>query len=312
MSEFTAIDIATLPEPDIFQDLTIQEDIDSILSTIRTKAPKFTATSYGSPVYAQVETFVYRETLMKQAITDAVKSVMLAYSSGSDLDHYGNGFNVYRLVIQEADDTVYPPIEAVYEDDERFRMRIHLKMEALNTAGAEGAYYYWGYTASTDIKSLYFNSPAGAVVDCFVLSGIGNGVPSQEILDLVKDILSGKKVIPMADRVNVYPAIVTPYELIVNITLLSDSYDSDYKDSIISQVRSNLEQVVFDAHRLGFNTVTGYVQPSSVSLSKIYAAIQHDAISHVEINLTENIIGQPYEALWCEDIVINIVGGNNE
>lgn len=46
-------------------------------------------------------------------MNEAARAVMLAYSTDSDLDNLAVNFNVERLTIQEEDDSVTPPIEAV-------------------------------------------------------------------------------------------------------------------------------------------------------------------------------------------------------
>lgn len=157
----------------------------------------------SDPVAKLLELLAYQELEMRQRINDAAKACMLAYASGTDLDNLGANYQVYRLIVTPADPSAVPPVEAVYEDDERFRERIQLAPEGITTAGPVESYRFHALTASANVADVGVDSPAPGTVRVTVLSTDPSGVPSVALLGTVSAALNGEKIRPLCDSVPV-------------------------------------------------------------------------------------------------------------
>jgi phage-related baseplate assembly protein len=121
------------------------------------------------PMTMLLETFAYRETLLRALVNDKARAVLLAYATGTDLDHLGALFATYRMVMVPASDGV----EAVMETDDRFRRRIQLAPEAFSCAGPRGAYVYFALTLDPSIVDAHAFCPSDGRVDVMVAAADG-------------------------------------------------------------------------------------------------------------------------------------------
>ena len=161
------------------------------------------------------------------------------HSFGTSLDVLAAFWGVTRLVVHEGDPEARPPVPPSYESDEDFRRRTQLALEGQSTAGPEGSYTFWAFTASGRIKDVAvqapefyqpelspsqrdglpadaivlvplddvgLDNPAPGDVAVTVLTSEGDGTPSQDILDAVETTLNHEDVRPLTDRPRVRPS----------------------------------------------------------------------------------------------------------
>jgi phage-related baseplate assembly protein len=164
------------------------------------------------PMTILLEAFAYRETLLRALVNDKARAVLLAYATGSDLDHLGALFATYRMVMVPASDGV----EAVMETDDRFRRRIQLAPEAFSCAGPRGAYVYFALTLDPSIVDAHAFSPSDGRVDVMVAAADGADISGDVIAALV-DRFHRDDTVPLTDVVTVRRAEVVPYS--VSLTL---------------------------------------------------------------------------------------------
>lgn len=98
------------------------------------------------------------------------------------------------------------------EDDEAYRARIQLAPEHFSVAGPEGAYRYFTLSAHPEIVDCCVYSPVPGTVDVRPIL-TGGRLPSEEILQLVRDKLSADDVRPLTDTVIVAAPEVVEYEV---------------------------------------------------------------------------------------------------
>lgn len=92
------IDLSKLPAPQLIEEL----DYESILSQMRTKmraiCPEWTGYELESdPANKILEVAAYREMLIRQRVNEATRGVMIAFATGSDLDHLAGFYPEKRL-----------------------------------------------------------------------------------------------------------------------------------------------------------------------------------------------------------------------
>lgn len=123
------------------------------------------------------------------------------------------------------------------EDDERYRARIREAPEAFTCAGPAGAYRARARAVHQDIADVAVWSPRPGVVDVRPVMQ-GGELPTDEVLQAVRDALSAEDVRPLTDTVTVAAPDVVHYELNVAWTL------SRRDEALASGVKARVEAAV--------------------------------------------------------------------
>jgi phage-related baseplate assembly protein len=108
------------------------------------------------------------------------------------------------------------------EDDERLRARIQAAPERFSSAGPVGAYRWHALSAHPSIRDVAVWSPEPGLVRVVVLTApelAGGGMPDGRLLDLVSATLSGEKVRPITDRVEVLAPTRVTFALRARVVL---------------------------------------------------------------------------------------------
>ena len=127
------------------------------------------------------------------------------------------------------------------EDDERLRERIRIAPEKFSNAGSKGAYIYWAKTAHQEIADVSVFSPEPGKVTVVVLMKDGQ-MPSDEILNLVRETLNDEKVKPLTDLVEVKAPSVVTYD--INLTYYIRKDFIPLQQSIDQQIKERVSQFV--------------------------------------------------------------------
>ncbi|SMO74494.1 Phage-related baseplate assembly protein [Balnearium lithotrophicum] len=127
------------------------------------------------------------------------------------------------------------------EDDERLRERIRIAPEKFSNAGSKGAYIYWAKTAHQDISDVSVFSPEPGKVTVVVLMKDGE-LPTDEIINLVRETLTDERVRPLTDLVEVKAPSVVTYD--VNLTYYIKKDFVPLQQSIDRQVNEKVSQFV--------------------------------------------------------------------
>lgn len=252
----------------------------------------------SEPITMLLEENCYRELLLRQRVNEAARAVMLAYSTDSDLDNLAVNFNVERLTIQEEDDSVTPPIEAVMESDPDLRTRTQQAFEGLSVAGPTAAYEFWGRSADGRVADISAVSPTPACVTISVLSREGDGTASDDLLSVVAAALNDEEVRPVADRVTVQSAESVPYQIDATLYI----YPGPEAEPVRQASEQQLQAYIAAQNRLG----------RDIRLSAIYAALHVEGVQRVELaQPVADIVLSDYQASHCTEYTIT-VGGYDE
>lgn len=252
----------------------------------------------SEPITMLLEENCYRELLLRQRVNEAARAVMLAYSTDSDLDNLAVNFNVERLTIQEEDDSVTPPIEAVMESDPDLRTRTQQAFEGLSVAGPTAAYEFWGRSADGRVADISAVSPTPACVTISVLSREGDGTASDDLLSVVAAALNDEEVRPVADRVTVQSAEIVPYQIDATLYI----YPGPEAEPVRQASEQQLQAYIAAQNRLG----------RDIRLSAIYAALHVEGVQRVELaQPVADIVLSDYQASHCTEYTIT-VGGYEE
>ena len=296
MSEM--IDLTKLSTPEILEEL----DFEVLLANRKAKFLSLLTDSeqniwqhrlnYESdPVVKLLEENCYLEMLVRKRINNALQAVMLAYATGSNLEHLGALFGVQRLILAEATEDT----EAVYEDDDRLRKRIQMSLEGITTAGPIGSYEYHALTASAKVKDVNVVSPRAGDVLVTLLSTEANGIASSELIETVKVALNAEHVRPLCDTVIVQSAEVLEYQISATLSL----FPSVLQSMVFVKAEKTINSYVSNQHRLG----------RDITLSGIYAALHQEGVQNVKITSPmADLVVTPQQVAYCTGITLKMGG----
>lgn len=197
----------------------------------------------SEPITRLLEIAAYRELLLRQRVNEAALAVMAAYANGSDQDELYKLWGLERLIIKEETDDS----PAVLESDEAYRRRYGLSLDQFTTAGSEESYLFHALSASGLVKDASAHSPDAVEVVITVLSHEENtGLASWELVSIIYDYVSGRRLRPLADEVTVQAASIVEYELVLNVVF---EYGPS-PEPVIAQIERNLAAFVEKQHRL--------------------------------------------------------------
>lgn len=111
------------------------------------------------------------------------------------------------------------------EEDDAFYQRMRESVESFSTAGPEGAYKYHAKTASPLVADVEVDSTEAGVVDVCVLLQDG-AMPTEEVLEYVKEALSSKEVRPLTDSVRVSAPQTVEFDVELTYYIPKDSQNS--------------------------------------------------------------------------------------
>lgn len=320
-STVSQIDLSLLPPPDAVEQISFERIYQDMRADFVARCPEYNNLSEADPVAKLLQACAYRETLLRQRENNKVRSLLLAFATGADLDHIGvTYFNgTQRLVIQTAQPQAVPPIAAALESDDDYRRRLLLQPEGESVAGPEGAYVFHTLSAHPDVSdaSAYSPWPAGVVITVLARGG---ETPSAQVLACVADRLKASDILPTAqvavpastaaaslrldnsgglrpvgDRVFVRPATLVRYEIAADV-FIPPGPDS----SIIAKaIAANIGAYKDAPRRLG----------RDVARSAIDAAVHVAGVERVVLTQpAQDILLDISQASVCTGIRIRING----
>lgn len=267
----SVLDLDALPAPDAVAELDYEKILAQLKDMVRSSVPSVTAALdlESEPLVKVLEVWAYRELLLRAAVNDGMRAVLLATARGAMLDQIGALFGVSRLVVIEANPAANPPIEQVMEADLAFRRRIQLSLEGLSTAGPRGAYRYHALSASGEVRDVGVRTIASGVVGVRVLSSAIDGAASPELLAAVSAALSAEDVRPLCDDVVVSAATVSAYSVEAVLHLPA----SPGADAALSAAEAAVRAYCEDAFAVG----------RVVRRSAIIAALHQTGVAWVDL-----------------------------
>lgn len=168
---------------------------------------------------------------------------LISASTGSKYNGYEPG-SIKKIVdpipyVSEIYNTETSKSGSDIEDNISYRERARLELESESTAGPQGAYEYFAYSADNSISSVNVLSPSAGTVK--IIATVNNGeIPNQDILDKIYAKCSARDVRPLTDNVITGVPEVVKYD--IELTYYLDKNLSTYE----SKWRKAIEGVNLD------------------------------------------------------------------
>lgn len=270
---FTAVDLSRLPAPSVVE----PQNFELILADVRAKVLEFAPeladalALESEPINKVLEAFAFCILHERQRANDQSKQNLLAFASGTTLDHRAAEFGLVRFVLDPGDPAAIPPIAPTLEPDADLRRRIQLAPEAFTTAGSSGSYIFHALSADADVLDASVASPLPGDVVVSVLSRTGDGTAGPALLAAVAATLSASNVRPLTDQVTVQSATIIPY----SVQAVLWSFTGPDSAVVLASANARLAALIAESHRLG----------RDVARSAIYGALHTDGVQRVDLTL---------------------------
>ena len=252
----------------------------------------------SEPLTKLCEENAYRELHWRQRVNEAAKAVMLAYSSKTDLDQLAANSNIERLVTDPGDPDAVPPVPPTYESDDDLRLRAQRAWEGLSVAGPTKAYEFHALSADGRVADATAISPSPCVAVVTVLSRLGDGTATQDLIDVVTAALSAEDVRPVGDRLTVQSAAIVAYSVDATLYL----YPGPEQEPILAAAQAALDAYVSTQRRIG----------RDIRLSAVYAALHVEGVQRVELAApAADVVLDETQAAHCTGTTVTI-GGSDE
>lgn len=297
----TPIDLTQLPAPSVVEAL----DFEAILATRKAhlvsllpEAERAAVTALleleSEPATKLLEENAYQETILRNRVNDAGKAVMLAFALDGDLDQLGANVNVARLVITPANPNALPPVAAVMEDNDAYRLRIQEAPDGLSVAGPKASYEFHARSSDGRVKDASATSPAPASVTVTVLANNDTGIASAELLATVARALNAEEVRPLGDRLTVQAAQVIDYQ--IEATLFIGV--GPEVPILLDAARANAVRVSQPRRPLG-HSIYRSACSAAVHVEGVRKVVLTSPAADIELNATQ--------AARCTGIKLNVV-----
>ena len=204
----TLSDLASLPTPAVIETLSFETIFAELQTELQARYPNYSALLASDPAVKLLEVDAYREVLLRNRINAAAKASLLAFATGSDLDHLAAFYGVTRLM---------------EEADEALRLRTRQRIIGFANAGGAAHYRYWALSASPDVADVEVDSPEPGRVRISVLAkGEADTVPDA-VLDAVRAVVLRDDIRVLTDTVEVVAAELIPVTVTARIWLYPDT-----------------------------------------------------------------------------------------
>ncbi|MCF6808531.1 baseplate J/gp47 family protein [Thiotrichales bacterium 19S9-12] len=274
-------DLTSLPLPDVIASVNYDKNFNKLMADFKLRLPEYDVDTPSDPAIKILEACAYGLTLYQQRINDAIKSVLIAYATGYDLEHLGALFKVGR---------------DINEPDERYRYRITNKLEKISTAGSKESYEVLALEADSrviDAKAFDDNEKPGVAFVVIQSNETTDGRASDELIQTVTAYLTDKKRKPLGTQVIVLSVEPFEYRIIARIGL----YQLLDKEEVIETIKTKLDFLIKRYHKIG----------SMIPLSEIYSQLNIEGVSYVVdlVSPTQSICGSKTQVPYCVEIDIS-------
>jgi phage-related baseplate assembly protein len=204
----TLSDLASLPTPAVIEPLSFETIFSELQTEFQSRYPDYSALLASDPAVKLLEVAAYREVLLRNRINAAAKASLLAFATGSDLDHLAAFYGVTRLM---------------EETDEALRLRTRQRIIGFANAGGAAHYRYWALSASPGVADVEVDSPEPGRVRISVLAKAEEETVPDAVLEAVRSVVLRDDIRVLTDTVEVVPAELIPVTVTARIWLYPDT-----------------------------------------------------------------------------------------
>ncbi|MDE5064331.1 baseplate assembly protein [Wolbachia endosymbiont of Drosophila tristis] len=224
-----------MQQTNIIEPLNFEEIFSRMKEELISRDESFTALVESDSAMKVLEVAAWRELLLRQRINEAVKSNLLKFATGEDLDNLAEFYGVERQK---------------EEDDERFRKIIKAKIIGWSTGGSKEHYRYHALSADSRVKDALVESPIPGKVQVSILSTELSTL-QEELLEIVKNQLNREDVRILTDTVEVVSCNMIEIDIHSKISIK--------RPDIIETVKKKFIEKFGTTKRLGWKVTRSWI-----------------------------------------------------
>ncbi|WP_250296761.1 baseplate assembly protein [Wolbachia endosymbiont of Oedothorax gibbosus] len=221
-----------MEQPNIIEPLNFEEIFARMKEELISRDESFTALIESDPAMKILEVAAWRELLLRQRINEAVKSNLLKFAMGEDLDNLAEFYGVER---------------EKGEDDERFRKRIKAKIVGWSTGGN---YRFQALSADTRVKDALVESLVPGKVQVSILSTQLSTL-QEELLEIVRNQLNKEDVRILTDTIEVVSCNIIEIDIHSRMSISSVISKEEIKEQFIKKFEAS--------RRLGWSVTRSWI-----------------------------------------------------
>ncbi|NGZ19972.1 MULTISPECIES: baseplate J/gp47 family protein [unclassified Wolbachia] len=227
-----------MQQPNIIESLSFEEIFSRMKEELVKRDASFTGLVESDPAMKVLEVAAWRELLLRERINEAVKSNLLKFATGEDLDNLAEFYGVER---------------EKEEEDERFRKRVKAKIAGWSTGGSKEYYRYNALSADRRVKDALVESPIPGKVQISILSTqlSTTGIVSEELLEIVKKQVTRDDIRVLTDTVTVIGCNITEIDIHSRISTNYITSEEEIKKQFIKKFEAS--------KRLGWNVTRSWI-----------------------------------------------------
>ncbi|OBX79133.1 baseplate assembly protein [Faucicola atlantae] len=288
------IDLSGLPAPNVVTPLDFEQVLARLKDDLIARMPNLASALAleSEPLTKLLEVMAYIEVMKTNQINQTAKAMLLAYASGSTLDHLASAVNISRLLIAPANPNTVPPTHAVYETDEALRRRIQLEPERAS-AGSEGAYMFWALSADGDVRdiSVVTNTPGEVIL---YVQSHSQAIADDLLKDKVRQAVDTPNRKPFTDSILIASGEPADFDVQAELTL----YPGPDKNVVITTATEQLKKYLDKVRYLGYD----------VTISGLHHALHQAGVQRVNLLSPLADLNLPKSQYAnCTNITLNVV-----
>ncbi|ODS24171.1 hypothetical protein AB835_04645 [Candidatus Endobugula sertula] len=263
-----------LANADVLQVKTFEAILAKLLTIVDGLVPDYQPLE-SDPYMLLTEAYSWRELHLRKEFNNKLKSLLLHFAKGNNLDLIGNDrYNVERLD---------------GEKDEPYLDRILASLDGYSTAGSLESYEYHARSVSAIIDDAKAVSPEKGVIDVYIAS-YDNDI-TDELVNQVINAVSAKKVRPITDEVHV--KIATPK--LVTIDAAIELEDINTQEAAQSEIENNFAGTFKIHQALPFSDVM-----TKLKVTGVYDALPTAPTQTVKCETGERIVIEAFNLSFTQ------------
>lgn len=279
-SSGAVFDLSRLPPPSIIDPLDFEQILEAMKADLAVRWPEFDALLESDPAMKLLEVEAYRELLLRARVNDVFLSRLLAFATGSNLDHVGAFWEVARLD---------------GEGDEPFRERIALTNKGRSTGGSK--YWYEAAARRADVRvksATAWRETLLPTIHIAILSTDNGGIPSSDILAAVNAEVQSDAVRLISDTVIVEAAVSQVTDIEADLWLLPSA-----TGNLVEQIKTSVREAWEAEAGIGFD----------LELSWLQSRMHLSGVKRVQVNAPPaSVVAPEGVAIALGEITLNVRG----
>ncbi|WP_264377832.1 MULTISPECIES: baseplate J/gp47 family protein [unclassified Wolbachia] len=224
-----------MQQPNIIEPLNFEEIFARMKEELISRDKSFTALIESDPAMKILEVAAWRELLLRQRINEAVKSNLLKFARGEELDNLAEFYGAER---QDG------------EEDERFRKRIKARIVGSSTGGSKEHYRFQALSADRRVKDALVESKVPGSVEISILS-TELSTASEELLEIVKKQVTRDDIRVLTDTVKVIGCNIMEIDIHSRMSISPVISKEEIKKQFIKKFEAS--------KRLGWNVTRSWI-----------------------------------------------------